>query len=277
MNLLITTSPFFPHIGYLKDIKSCIDSEIEKYDWLVSDTDHFESVGLSDKYFTSSEFDEFASTCQVQFIFGVISALPKNSGMPTGELPCADGNVEIWQEMAKPQLQNSAFEIIFWDTTYMLIIGAPDSIANKFIMKFKHAVDLDSYLKMNAKTQIGYPKPVFKSGIWECIAARFKKSDNEELSPDIISRLRFVKVPASFSPKYIAHTEYGATSLVKKVWKLNSEKRWIEIDVPSDFLDSPKIKYFQDGATLRVFMNDPGTKFYFNQGIPRTQIPVYHG
>nr|WP_063571965.1 hypothetical protein [Luteibacter rhizovicinus] len=61
---------------------------------------------------------------ETQFIWGVLDAFPDGRTSEIGERPYADGNQSFWTgEPLTPQLDGAAFEIVYWDSDSVLLIG----------------------------------------------------------------------------------------------------------------------------------------------------------
>lgn len=82
---------------------------------------------------------------RVQFIWLYISAIPKNENIIIDEdnLPYVEGNPEIWE--SQMQMQNAAFEIYAYDTTYTILKFKDRDLSDKFKEYFREAESLEEY------------------------------------------------------------------------------------------------------------------------------------
>ena len=92
---------------------------------------------------------EFASLVQnhPQFIWTVVSAISTNLEKCKVDRPVeiyADGNPNFWHGSPTPQHPDASFEIVCWDASATLLIGADQKLANAFLSAYPGARDLDA-------------------------------------------------------------------------------------------------------------------------------------
>ena len=98
---------------------------------------------------TGSEFGALVAD-HPQFIWAVISAIPNHFSdtqihaqcVPYG-VPYADGNPTFWTGTPRPQHPFAEFEIVCWDASATLIIGADEAIATAFRTAYPESIDLN--------------------------------------------------------------------------------------------------------------------------------------
>jgi hypothetical protein len=74
------------------------------------------------------------------FTRGVLNAFPLGHAVEVTELPHADGNQSFWTGLPLlPQLEGAVFEIVFWDSSAVPLIGINDEQAASLIARFPHA------------------------------------------------------------------------------------------------------------------------------------------
>ncbi|WP_145365012.1 hypothetical protein [Stratiformator vulcanicus] len=94
---------------------------------------------------TENEFAAAVAQCP-HFQWAVVSAIPahcQDDLTTLAEAPYADGNTGFWSGVPSPQYSLAAFEIVCWDSSAILCIGADETIAAAFENAFPGAVDLD--------------------------------------------------------------------------------------------------------------------------------------
>lgn len=82
---------------------------------------------------------------ETQFIWGVLDAFPGGRTIQVKERPCADGNQSLWTgQPLTPQLDGAAFEIVYWDSSYVLLIGLTAEHATSVMDELPRAKPLSS-------------------------------------------------------------------------------------------------------------------------------------
>jgi hypothetical protein len=132
-----------------------------KHDWLISDLDciwldssdeeRWPRLGASEfapfasrsVLVNGRELDEILNWNNVQFVWAVFSALPIGTRPATEKAPYAEENPHLWQGSPKPQLPEAVLEIVCWDSSCCLLIGASEELATSFRKSFPEALDLD--------------------------------------------------------------------------------------------------------------------------------------
>lgn len=78
------------------------------------------------------------------FTWGVLDAFPRADAVEVTKLPHADGNNSFWTGLPLlPQLEGAVFEIVFWDSSAVLLIGLNDEQAASLMAGFPHAKRLN--------------------------------------------------------------------------------------------------------------------------------------
>ncbi len=149
MNILLEKSKHIQYYGHMNDVFDVLDGVCEEYDWYVSDieTNCAPPWGrdVRDMQISGLELKRVIAENDIQFIWAVFSAIPKGISPIINEPPFANGNRKFWEGSPKPQLNGAAFEIVCCDSSLFLLIGVSDSIAQKFLLKYTDAVDLDAH------------------------------------------------------------------------------------------------------------------------------------
>ncbi|KRB56361.1 hypothetical protein [Flavobacterium sp. Root186] len=135
----------------LKELLKPISSEIESFNWLISDfefiSDKILPIHHEKDFFvlTSEEFREILNS-NTQLIWGFVSGFSKNEQISFDEnnLPFVEGNDLIW-ENGNFQIENSIIEIIAFDSSYSIIKFKDKSLSDKFKNYFPEAIDPDKF------------------------------------------------------------------------------------------------------------------------------------
>ncbi|WP_236696674.1 hypothetical protein [Rhodopirellula islandica] len=101
----------------------------------------------SDRYLVDGDTLYDFALNRPQFVWSVLSALPASADFdPTilDSVPYADGNADLWHGSPRPQFSDASFEIVCWDSSATLLIGASDDVANAFLAAYPDARNLDT-------------------------------------------------------------------------------------------------------------------------------------
>ena len=149
-NLIIEKSPTIAWYSDLNPFFTLIESTIRERRWLWTDVDITSDLPVPsndhDRYLIDGDtlFD-FALN-RPQFVWSVLSALRPDADFdPTAldSAPYADGNPNFWTGSPRPQFPDALFEIVCWDSSATLLIGAPDNVADAFRAAYPGTLDLD--------------------------------------------------------------------------------------------------------------------------------------
>lgn len=163
-NLLLKDPSQMPYFTDMRAIFRALPGLCSHHDWLVSElecvfvgdaTDDMPDGRLNNGFVRGEILHEIVETRDIQFCWGVFSALPKGvtpEYYADTELPWADGNRNLWIGSPRPQLRDAALEIVCWDATCTLLIGLGDDQATSFLRCFPTAVDLDTHNRDLAAT-----------------------------------------------------------------------------------------------------------------------------
>jgi hypothetical protein len=147
-----------PYFTNMRLVFNALQDVCPKHDWLISDLDciwldssdedrwprrggselgPFENVARSEEDVASRsvlvngrELDEI-----LNLLIGTRPA--------TQKAPYAEENPHLWQGSPKPQLPEAVLEIVCWDSSCCLLIGASEELATSFRESFPEALDLD--------------------------------------------------------------------------------------------------------------------------------------
>lgn len=132
-----------------------------EFDWLVTDhglcllSDHeplrygeqiASFVGSAAVRVSGAELTAIVNCEDIQFVWGVLSALPSGVEVDLGNLsprPVADGNPWLWRPGVQIQHPLVHAEIVCWDGSCTLFLTRDDDLTIRFRSFFPEAIDLD--------------------------------------------------------------------------------------------------------------------------------------
>lgn len=149
MNLIFEN---VPHVRWYSDLKpfvAALDARLYDYIWRfdVAEGPIPDNCRQDDEYWilTGEAFADLVED-HPQFTWAVVSAIAKQCSRKQINAECApyaDGNPSFWTGSPKPQHPYAEFEIVCWDSSATLLIGADESIAAAFRTAYPEAIDLD--------------------------------------------------------------------------------------------------------------------------------------
>ena len=147
MNLVLESSERVPFYTDMRSTLTALGVNASAYDWFVSDLETSVAVpalGVGDVWVTGEELSQVLAG-DVQFIWGVFSAVPKGTRFDVQVPPGADGNSSLWQPPdVRPQLQEACFEIVCWDSSATVLVGVSQEQAARFLATYPEAKPLSS-------------------------------------------------------------------------------------------------------------------------------------
>ncbi|KAF1004533.1 MAG: hypothetical protein GAK28_03910 [Luteibacter sp.] len=124
MNIAIQSDPL-PDICQLV---RAMGSSLEDFDWHVGNMEAVPwPVDNREGWLSGRELSERLLVEPVQIFWGVLDAFPVGMRTDVEILPWADGNLSVWEPGAKPQIDGARFEIVFWDSGEVLLIGLSEA------------------------------------------------------------------------------------------------------------------------------------------------------
>jgi hypothetical protein len=125
--------------GFL-DVMAGLNAEVAAYDWHISNlTPVAWPGGPEPGWIRGSELATRLAGKPVQFFFAVFDAVPIGARPAMAEEPWADGNTDIWEPDAVPQISGALFEIIYFDVSDVLLIGLDATQCEAFRRVFPSA------------------------------------------------------------------------------------------------------------------------------------------
>jgi hypothetical protein len=148
MNFVLENTP---SVSYFTDVAATLaamGATPAAFDWYVSDVETNVAVPQlqqGDTWLTGEELASILSGRQVQFIWGVLSAVPKGTRETVVVAPCADGNSTFWRAPeVRPQLGCAVFEVVCWDSSATILVGLSQEQAAHFVASYPDARPLSS-------------------------------------------------------------------------------------------------------------------------------------
>jgi hypothetical protein len=122
------------------DVMAGIGADMAAYDWHVSNLDPAAwPGGPKPGWIRGGELAARLAGESVQFIFAVFDAVPIGARPAFAEEPWGDGNTDIWEPDAVPQISGALFEIVYFDVSDVLLIGLDSAQREAFLRAFPSA------------------------------------------------------------------------------------------------------------------------------------------
>jgi hypothetical protein len=153
MNLIVEKSPEIAWYTNLFPFLDRLGPRVDDYVWLLTSVEldvgmlPFRETPSNSYWVDGKSLVRFVEGARPQFIWAVLSAIPTKDE-PLARLqdccPFADGNRGFWTGTPHPQHPYAKFEVVCWDSTLTLLIGANEDIAECFRRAYPGAIDLDA-------------------------------------------------------------------------------------------------------------------------------------
>ncbi len=150
MNLIVERVPRIRWYTDLHPFLAALGDHVNEFVWRFDDVDTNVAMPTEEKpggvwcltgdQFRSLVFDH------PQFVWAVISAIPRQhagDAFRSKTVPYADGNRGFWTGSPKPQHPDAEFEVVCWDSSATLLIGAEEKIGTAFRNAYPETIDLD--------------------------------------------------------------------------------------------------------------------------------------
>jgi hypothetical protein len=137
MNVLIEGAPLPGPDAILQEI----EVEASEFMWHVADV---EATGwpqyVDGGWITGSKFVEYCVPHNTQFVWGVLDAFARGDTFEVIDPPFSDGNASLWTGAPlAPQMAGARFEIVYWDSSAIFIIGLGDCEGDRVLNAFPNA------------------------------------------------------------------------------------------------------------------------------------------
>ena len=145
------------YFTFLKSLFKSINDIQREYNWLITGFECYPqnkeyAKKLSGEYcwITGDELTDMVEDEDFQWIWGVLSAFPKNlekNSILKYKLPQAEGNTGIWQEPISIQHPFAEIEIVAWDSSKTIFISKNDEIIENLKNNNTLAEDFEKLLE----------------------------------------------------------------------------------------------------------------------------------
>lgn len=145
----------------IQEVMTALHSQVSDYNWLVTDLDavlsndalqYFEEVQELEEgtaYWIKGErLLELVHHTNLYVIWGVFTAFERHESITLNELavyPFADGNSDLWIESPRIQYPSAVCELIFWDSTFILLLSQVKDVSSRFRKTFPDWRSLEEY------------------------------------------------------------------------------------------------------------------------------------
>lgn len=147
MNLVLESSERVPFYTDMRSMLTAMGVDASAYDWFVSDVETniaVPALDLGDVWVTGDELSRILAR-DIQFIWGVFSAVPRGTRFDIPVPPAADRNASFWRPPeVQPQLAGACFEIVCWDSSATVLVGVSPKQAERFLATYPEAKPLSS-------------------------------------------------------------------------------------------------------------------------------------
>ena len=146
MSVILESSASVPYFTDVSLILQAAGVEVRDFDWYVSDVET--NVDVPDLlagscWLTGEELARVLAIDRLQFIWGVLSAVPSGTRCAVVTEPFVKGNRSYWSASeVGPQLSCALFEIACWDSSATVLSGLSESQTNAFKKAFPEAKPL---------------------------------------------------------------------------------------------------------------------------------------
>lgn len=158
MNIILLKSSKMPFFTDMKLVFEALDGFPNNYEWLISEFEYNyctdERLWNDPVVIGGNELEDLLNSNDIQFIWGVFSAFPKGTpiNIDASKVPVSDGKrISSLSNPPSIQCPGAVLEIICFDSSFTLVVGADSKIQKQFMDFFPEAEDLDEYNRINKR------------------------------------------------------------------------------------------------------------------------------
>jgi len=152
MNWIIRSIKTLKFHTNLKETLQPIWNDLTDYDWILADLEYMPNgniipIDYEHDYFllNHEQFDDLYQS-QIQIIWGIISAIPKNTNLDLSLISILSAEDENVWKSNKYLIQESFLEIVAFDSGYTILKFKDENLSNQFKEYFKEqAIDLQKF------------------------------------------------------------------------------------------------------------------------------------
>jgi len=140
VNLILENTNQVPYFTNMKLVFLGLKISATDYDWYVSDIETNQSANefpQEDNWISGERLSKLLDINDIQFIWAVFSAFPRNYRSQIQSSPYIEGNPDYWcgKELS-PQLSDALFEIACWDSSATIFVGLPAESEAAFRLRY---------------------------------------------------------------------------------------------------------------------------------------------
>ncbi|RKT01595.1 hypothetical protein [Chryseobacterium defluvii] len=155
MNWIIRSTKIVKLHTNLNEILRPVWEDLKEYDWILTDLDFISDDTIpihfdQDTFILNTKQFEILFNSRTQIIWGIISAVPKNTELNLNLISKLSAeDMAVW-ENDKFLIEKSYLEIIAFDSSYTIIKFTDGKLSSKFKEYFKdQALELEKYISKN--------------------------------------------------------------------------------------------------------------------------------
>lgn len=155
MNWIIRSTKIVKLHTNLNKILRPVWEDLKEYDWILTDLDFISDDTIpihfdQDTFILNTKQFEILFNSRTQIIWGIISAVPKNTELNLNLISKLSAeDMAVW-ENDKFLIEKSYLEIIAFDSSYTIIKFTDGKLSSKFKEYFKdQALELEKYISKN--------------------------------------------------------------------------------------------------------------------------------
>jgi len=148
MNLILENTDQVQFFTNMREIFFAAEILVSDFDWYISDVETNltpDEFSPEDRWMSGEELAALIQARDIQFIYAVFSALPKDFRPVCLAAPSVSDNRNYWSGAdIAPHLEGALFEIVCWDSSATILINLPDDAQHAFVAKYSDTRPLHS-------------------------------------------------------------------------------------------------------------------------------------
>ncbi|UPG87607.1 hypothetical protein L2Y94_09720 [Luteibacter aegosomatis] len=122
----------------LTDIMDAMGIQVSDFDWYVSELEGCPwPIASNNRWLTGEDMAALYSSHEPTFSWGIFDAVARGERPAIAASPFADGNEAIWAPTSyAPQVPGAKFEVVFWDSSAVVVTGLSDAQGKALHMAF---------------------------------------------------------------------------------------------------------------------------------------------
>jgi len=134
MKLVIEGTP----LPSVTEIMDAMGIQVSDHDWYVSELEGYPwPTAINNRWLTGEDMAALYSSHEPTFSWGIFDAVAQGERPTIATSPLADGNDAIWTQASYvPQVPGAKFEVVFWDSSAVVVTGLSDAQGRALHMAF---------------------------------------------------------------------------------------------------------------------------------------------